>query len=392
MMHSDRRRLLAACCVVALATPRAAIAMTNIEAVQWGLGCSGGSLYLLGRATSTDIAQGVRFSIQERSPGGNDLLTDVALPWTGPYPPVGTEVRVFLDVQLSSAGSRLTGGPITRWHLSWCSPPSPIQVRGSANGAGATVGVGTSHPEPAHEFVLVDENGVEGANPSPEDMVCGPGKAVAPVLDLPSPYELVARGKSITDETASQIAGLDRRDPTLLAEPTGSIGVYFDTQAADVCGISSIGVPITMYVIAMLAGATACGITGAELRIATIPSGWLGGASIPPNAISIGDPLGPVGGVMAFTTCQGGGSVLLYTISLFPTTTVVNHPIDVLKRNPPTNGNFQCPLITLCDNPQYTIACVERGPTAFINPSSGNACGLVAIESRTWGSVKRLYE
>src|SRR5262245_25235003 len=70
-------------------------AMTQLETTLWVPGCTETWVWFVGRTSATDLTQGLRFSLHEANPGSNELLTDVALPWTAPYPPVGTEIRVF---------------------------------------------------------------------------------------------------------------------------------------------------------------------------------------------------------------------------------------------------------------------------------------------------------
>ncbi len=389
--------------VIALAATLLAIACTGASAITQPEGIylnsyysnvisPGGSLFGVGfvaRATALDIASGVSFSIQERAPGGNELIVALALPWTAPYPAAGTELRVFANFYLACNAGTLVPGRADRWFVSWCDPELGTQVRSGT--PGVVRATGSSQPEP-FELVLVDENGVEAPGATPEDAyTCGASTVVAaePPL-LTTPYELVQQGLSLTSESSL----LPRTDPGLQAEYTGQIQLAFDAMGQLACGQIPVGTASTLYVVARAAGPTLCGITGAELRVVGMPEGWLASATIPPNGIALGDPLGSVGGNMAYTSCQSpaAGPVLLYTISTFATTAVTDHVVAITARTPPANPIFNCPLVTLCDQPMYTIVCMA-GSQATINPSAGATCDppTVGVQPRTWTAVKAFY-
>jgi hypothetical protein len=299
-----------------------------------------------------------------------------------------------VDLCLICSSNGISGGTINQWIATWCEPPGPTQVRLAANSAPLAVG---SADEEVHEFVMVDENGIEGSNPSAEDFLsCSapPGVVAISAMELLRPDELVAAGKSIAEASRWDRFGISRIDPDLAAEPTGSIGLYFDPEGQNVCGDVPLGTAATFYIVAKTAGPTECGITGAELRVANFPTGWFSNVIPPANSITLGDPLSSAGANVAFTSCQAGspGFVTLYTLSTFPTTLVSNHVIEITARNPSLNPYFQCPLVTLCDQPVYTIVCVQ-GTGALLNPPPGQACNTpISVEARTWSSVKHLYE
>jgi hypothetical protein len=379
-----------------LLLPRSTAAVTQIESYVWDPPGSNPciSMGFTARVTSTDLAAGLRFSLQERNVGSNEMLADFALPWASPYPPAGTEIRIFVDMCLVCRGAGLSGGNIAQWTATWCEPPAPTQLRGGQNTAPLTIG---SADAEVHELVLVDENGIEGSNPSPEDFLsCSgpPGMNGASLLDLPSPFGLVAAGKSIAEASPWDRLGISRIDPDIDADPTGSIGLYFDAAGEIACGEVPPGSSATLYIVAKTAGPTECGITGAELRVANMPAAWFSNAISPPGSLQFGNPLDSTGANMAFHTCQAGapGFVLLYTVSIFATTPVTNHLVEIRARNPSLNPFFRCPLVTLCDAPIYTIVCVE-GMGALLNPPPGDACNLpIGVELHTWSRVKRLYE
>jgi hypothetical protein len=367
------------------------LAVTALESISWHVvECQEIEMKLVARTTATDVAEGVRFSLQERDVDGNDLLADFALPWTPPFPPDGTEIHVFVELRITSTDSQLASDYIERWQVSWCLPPDTTAVRRSS-GVTAPLVAGSTDAEVAHEFILVDEDGGEGAGATPDDFaVCGIRGARAATGELLTPFELVARGLPISHAGFERT--LHRRDPETSADPVGSLGVAFSTDGEDLCGEAVIGTPVTFYVIAKPAGAAACGVTGAEFRVETIPSGWFVSSMAPPGTVFIGDPFDGTGCSGAYSTCQRGSSVIFLTVLAVPTSIVKNHPLRIEQRNPPLNLNFPCPLVTLCDAPLYTIACMTRGATAYFNPAAETPCIPTAVERLTWGSVKQLYE
>jgi hypothetical protein len=366
--------------------------VTAIESISWNVAeCREIEMKLVARTTAIDIAEGIRFSLQERDVDGNELLADFALPWTPPYPPSGTEIQAFVELRITSNGSQLASGQIERWQVSWCLPPDPIAVRRSS-GVTAPLVPGTADAETAHEFVLADEDGVEGAGGTPDDFaVCDVAGARAATGDLLSPFELAARGLPISHDDF-EATRLHRWDPDTLADPVGSLGVTFSTDGEDLCGAAVMGSPVTFYVMAKPAGAATCGVTGAEFRVERIPPGWFVSSTAPPGTVFIGDPFDGTGCNVAYSTCQRGSNVVFLTVLAVPTSIVKNHPLRIEQRNPPPNLNFPCPLVTLCDAPLYTIACMTRGATAYFNPTVETPCIPTSVEPLTWGRVKQLYE
>jgi hypothetical protein len=173
-----------------------------------------------------------------------------------------------------------------------------------------------------------------------------------------------------------------------------SIGVFFAPDASDCDGTATQFVPFEYYVIVLLGGdAAAGGITGAEFRldgVNTNPGGWFNTVvASPASNVAIGNPIGtngqPGGVNIAFPTCQGGGMVLLYTISSVALAAVPPTTFQINRHITPPNPNFQCPLVTLCDA-EFTKLCLPGG-TAFLN---GGPCNI-AVTPATWSQVKGLY-
>jgi hypothetical protein len=166
---------------------------------------------------------------------------------------------------------------------------------------------------------------------------------------------------------------------------------------------------IAVHVYARLGGMTANGITGAEFYIHgweqiaamgwTVAEFFTSGASpsgsmvraietspgVFQRRLNVGwlgcrpDP--PVGGDLVFI---GGVSAQIVGGADLP----VNTYVSVVPGDPPTNPQFACALLTLCDFPAFTKVCVTGGQF-IINPS-GRTC-TVAVEETTWGELKALY-
>jgi hypothetical protein len=168
-----------------------------------------------------------------------------------------------------------------------------------------------------------------------------------------------------------------------------SIGLYWDTAAATCNGNNAPFTQGTMYVLALRGGAASGGLTGAEFRVDNFPvSTWF--PSVTPNPasnVAIGAILSG-GGNIAFPTCQTGTAnvILLYTVTYFASDAQSNRVLSVLKHSAPSNPNFQCPLMVLCDSPVFTKVCVT-GSQGIIN---GPPC-TVSVEDKSWSAVKGLY-
>jgi hypothetical protein len=370
-------------------------AVNQIESVYWGaysnaISQTGSEIYVsfIAHATALDITSGISYSIQERDPNGNDVLFDVALQWAPPLPPVGTELRLNAWYGLECNGDALVADHVSQWFVTWCDPSIGTQVR--YGNPGFTRSTGASAAE-SFEFVVVDDAGVEAPGGTAEDAYHCSAFAVAKAEPAPlSPYELLRHGQPLASESGQ----LSRSDPSIQAEPAGTLQIAFDPLGEHRCGVIPVGTISTMYVVARRAGPTLCGVTGAEFRVAGIPSDWFATLAIPPGCIIMDNPLGAVGGNIAFSSCQSpaSGPVVFATIAVYATSAVSDCVVEVLARNPPGNPMFNCPLVTLCDAPMYTIVCMA-GSQGRINPSPGTFCDdvVVGVEPRTWTAVKGLY-
>ena len=204
-------------------------------------------------------------------------------------------------------------------------------------------------------------------------------------------------------------------------------------------GFGSCVVPSVLRIYAVLEGASAGGITGAEYSAnlgpdADADAGWtlteftnstattiVGSAFVPP------DPA-PRGINISWATCQSGdGSrVLLANVVLENTAgcgpSIMPPSLDFqgAGHSAPSNQFFRCPLFTLCDGPVFTKVCLGTNivpcqtlvppfPIASkcstsgsfrINPPQPGKCVSVkadggvanSIANDTWSNVKSLYQ
>ncbi len=170
-----------------------------------------------------------------------------------------------------------------------------------------------------------------------------------------------------------------------------SIGVFTADNGTD-CDADVVPfAPFFTYIGAVLGGdAAASGISGAEFRVDGYDAAWFNTST--PNAASNLALANPItgGGNIAFPTCQTGtgGFVLLYTVQSLAFTTVTPHTLHVGKHTTPSNVNFECPLVTICDSPTFTKICVPGGE-AFLN-TPDRSC-TVGVEQKSWTAIKRLY-
>ena len=212
-----------------------------------------------------------------------------------------------------------------------------------------------------------------------------------------------------------------------LASPSfaanGNIGMFFDTGAAICQSDVPCGTPVTMYVFALLQGASGIGLTGAEYKIQVGPTnsadpGWFFTEAFDPSATVVGaGSLTPVdnslrGVNVAWPSCQvgDGTKVLIETVTIFNSCNSAELALKVVKHDSASNQFFQCPLFTLCDDPIFTKVCLGsnqalcRNPEppnpnnatcstsgqAYLNPGPTRNC-TVAVNEATWSTVKSLY-
>lgn len=172
------------------------------------------------------------------------------------------------------------------------------------------------------------------------------------------------------------------------AASAASISLFFDAAGTD-CDytVPALYTPVNLYILALLGGPSADGMTGAEFRVLNWPVAWFANITANPAANTV---LGSIwtGANIAFPGCQPGsaGKVLLYSVSGFATSAVGETYLTVVQHYTPSNPNFPCPLLVLCDSPVYTKVCVSGG-VAILN---GRTC-QIAVEPTSWSNVKALY-
>ena len=172
----------------------------------------------------------------------------------------------------------------------------------------------------------------------------------------------------------------------------GSIGVYFDPLGTVCQGTIPAGSVGTLWILARTAGATAAGIGAAQFRVTGLPASWQ--ADTQPNPqidISLGDPFG--GGVVMGSFCDvpANGSVLLCKVLVTATRDEPDVRLEIGWHTPLVGPLQDCPLLVACDNPVFTMYCVDAA-SCFINPRTPAPCGkALAVERLTWSGVKGLY-
>jgi len=156
-----------------------------------------------------------------------------------------------------------------------------------------------------------------------------------------------------------------------------------------------IGTSWTLYILAHPGSSMPDGITGAEFYVWGLPAGWIAIATPNPgNLAALGDPFAtspPYRADIAFPACtapDADGVVLLYTVTLFPTSTVINRALTVQVADPPTNPTYTTPMLFGCDS-DYTPHWAS-GYQFIMNPLERH-CAL-AVESAPWSGVKLLYK
>lgn len=162
-----------------------------------------------------------------------------------------------------------------------------------------------------------------------------------------------------------------------------SIGMSFANGSP--CGEAIPNQPFVINVFVQMGGdAAAGGFTGAEFRIDGLDPAWSMTLDLNPAAnILLGDPVN--GCNVVFPVCQGPPIVPLFTLSCVSAAPVSPRVLQVVRHSTPSNPDFPCPLVTLCNFPDFSIVCVEGG-TAYVN----TGC-LVGTASKTWSGLKELF-
>jgi hypothetical protein len=213
----------------------------------------------------------------------------------------------------------------------------------------------------------------------------------------------------------------------------GQIGLFFDPSGSKcVESIPCAGFG-TLYIVALLEGASLDGITGAEYGVQIGPDlaadpGWtftedftpeasavLGKAFYPLDIDTHQVPFVPGRGVnIAFPECVRGQGKRLVLEEVAVANTACSTdplPLRVVRHDYFSHRSFLCPLFTLCDAPSFTKVCLGDDLHGCLNPTWGNAatcstsgaaiinprpgqsapCPRVAVEPSSWSSMKSLY-
>jgi hypothetical protein len=129
----------------------------------------------------------------------------------------------------------------------------------------------------------------------------------------------------------------------------------------------------------------------------------LGATPLGPRALVFGTAPSPpdttaastdIGGITAAWTRCLEGNVALFRLSIFTVETLVDRVLVVKRSYPATNPDWNAPIMTRCDPPQYSAARVSGG-CYVLNPSGApldcTAPQAVAVLESTWSRMKELY-
>ncbi len=199
--------------------------------------------------------------------------------------------------------------------------------------------------------------------------------------------------------------------------PDASAGpVDFGACQANATTVFGVLGKFAIAIYARQAGTTAAGISGAEFYVsglepADLPTGWTKSFIPAPGLLVVGDVDDPhMGGVSGTDIIRRGN--LTWTVDgptdadcqmtslTFLGRIEVQSPfgqpvitgtrrIRILAGNPPGNPTQDCPALVFCNFPIFDTTCVTGGEF-ILNPAPPNTCS-VAVEDKTWGSVKGLY-
>lgn len=167
-----------------------------------------------------------------------------------------------------------------------------------------------------------------------------------------------------------------------------SIGVFGENGCSFCDLVIPNGETRTAYV--MIAHAPS-GVTNAYLRIIGVPVGWTATATPVSGITTFGDPLGPLGGGVAFPSIRFGGCLPIYTLAITATTAEENVVLHVVAPEPPVlPPGTDCPSIRECS----VEPCPFTQPTCVIgSPLFINNTGFCEVATRPtqWTAMKELF-
>ena len=170
----------------------------------------------------------------------------------------------------------------------------------------------------------------------------------------------------------------------------GLLGIFFDNNGSKCEGTLATGGLTTLYVLLAANGDTRGGIAGVEFQVEAETSGLrlFGEHPLFPQPTLVGSALGN-GIYLADKNCQSGVVVPILSFQVQNLSGGSDAVVSIAPHSTPSNPEFPCALVNLCDAPAFTKVCVRPGK-AVLNPTGSIACGSGAASSE-WGRVKELY-
>jgi len=192
----------------------------------------------------------------------------------------------------------------------------------------------------------------------------------------------------------------------------GYVGIFAEPEALNpVIFFDAVPSLRTLYIVAILDGATTNGFTGVQFRIEVArPEGWFFDEDFPDAAFALGNPFdfepenpsNPAGVGVAWTQCRVGIPPVAGTPVLIGTISALNafgESTDLLiKRDLPSpSPGAPCARFALCDPPLFSRAPMPaREVDAFgeeiVFRSSLIIDIPIPVTPATWGGVKNLYQ
>ena len=168
---------------------------------------------------------------------------------------------------------------------------------------------------------------------------------------------------------------------------SASIGLFSTPDCSSCNLVAPPAGASTFYIRALTEGINPdYGFVGAGLKVVGLLAEWSTIVTPNPQALAIGDPFGPSGAHIAFSSHVPGSCIDLYTVTLISPSTATDVALRV-EGVPagwnPTVCPYFVPGCSICD----FVICVEGG-ALFVNSES--EC-QVPIETNHWTKFKSLY-
>jgi hypothetical protein len=193
--------------------------------------------------------------------------------------------------------------------------------------------------------------------------------------------------------------------------PECVLGLWDEQGLVNNFGAMAAGTPKNIYLGIKVGASGETGLTGVEFSIAGIRQAEdgilvLSVNPIPPTMTAIGSAPSPadtttsssgMGGMnIAWPECQAipAGGLAIAQIQLLSFSPVTDKVFMVKRKYPPSNpARFPFnPVLIRCDAPNYSDVKVREA--CYIAGYSGTplpACPVVAVEDKTWSTVKQLF-